>query len=97
MLYLAGPSHRLVISNKFLRGSSDRIERTMKLEEWYTPRQIAKARNVSYDTARRWIMEILGDDIALGVKKNKGRGKRPWHLRRLPESRLGELDQFMNR
>jgi hypothetical protein len=68
----------------------------VKLEEWYTPRQIAIARNVSYDTARRWIMAILGDDIAMGVKKNKGRGKRPWHLRRLPESKLAELDQFVN-
>jgi hypothetical protein len=69
----------------------------MKLEQWYSPRQIAQSRNVSYDTARRWIMQILGDDIAPGEKKNKGRGKRHWHLRRLPESRLAELDQFMNR
>jgi hypothetical protein len=68
----------------------------MKLERWYTAEEIAEARHVSYDTARRWIMHILGDDTAM-INKNKGRrGKRPWRLRRLPESRLQELDQFMN-
>jgi len=67
----------------------------MKPERWYSPKQIAELFSVSHETARRWIMAILGDDTAM-IQKNKGRGKRSYRLRRLPESRLHELDQFMN-
>jgi hypothetical protein len=67
----------------------------MRLERSYTAKEIAEAKRVSYATARRWIMEILGDDRAM-IPKNKGRGKRPKRMRRLPESKLPELEEFMN-
>jgi hypothetical protein len=51
---------------------------------------------VSRETARRWIMQILGDDVRM-TPKNKGCGKRPYHLRRIPQSLLEKhLDQLLN-
>jgi transposase len=65
------------------------------LTQQYTARQIAQKCCVSYSAARRWIMELNGDDTAM-IQKNKGRGKRPWRLRRLDETRLPELQAFIN-
>ena len=41
-------------------------------------------------------MAILGDDTAM-IQKNKGRGKRPYRIRRIVESDLLKIDeQFIN-
>jgi transposase len=65
----------------------------MPLERWYTAKQIAEAKNVSYATARRWIMKLIGDSEV--SQKRQGR-TRPKHLRRLPASKLAELDRLIN-
>ena len=58
---------------------------------------IAEQYSVSEETARRWIKRILGDDVHMTPRKNKGRGKRPYHLRRIPESLLKKhLDELIN-
>jgi hypothetical protein len=72
-------------------------EGSMMPKQKYSAKRIAALYSVSYETARRWIMKILEDDTAMGVRKNKGRGKRPYRLRRLDESDLPEIDRrFIN-
>jgi transposase len=68
----------------------------MKPTQKYNARQIAKLYAVSYGTARNWIMKLNGDDAAMGVNKLKGRGKRPYRLRRLDDSQMAELDSLIN-
>jgi predicted transcriptional regulator len=56
-------------------------------EKWLGPKQIALQYNVSYRTALRWIKKLMGDDLRITPLK-KGRTKRPYHLRRVPQSLL---------
>jgi transposase len=66
------------------------------MEKWLSPKQIAEQYSVSYETARRWIMRVLRDDVTM-TPKNKGRGKRPYRLRRVPRSLLEKhLDELLN-
>ena len=63
----------------------------MGLERCYTAKEIAEAKHVSYETARRWIKKMVGDsEIRSGGKKRRRR------LRRLPASKLAELDRLFN-
>jgi hypothetical protein len=65
-------------------------------EQWLSPKDIAAQYHVSYRTAVRWIMRILGDDVRM-TDETKGRGKRPYRLRRIRQSLLEKnLDQFLN-
>jgi predicted ArsR family transcriptional regulator len=65
-------------------------------EVWLSPKQIAEQYSVNKETARRWIMRILGDDERITPRK-KGRGVRPYRLRRIPQSLLEKhLDEFLN-
>jgi hypothetical protein len=58
---------------------------------------IAEQYSVDPSTARKWIKRILGDDVHT-TRKNKGIGKRPYRLRRIPESVLKKhLDELINR
>jgi transposase len=67
----------------------------MSTEKWLSPKQIAEQYNVGRATARRWIMRILGDDVR--APKEKGRSKRPYRLRRIPQSLLEKnLDELLN-
>jgi len=68
----------------------------MLIERWLSAKEIAAQYSVSYRTALRWIVHILGDDVRM-TPKNKGRGKRPYRLRRIPQSLLEKnLDEFLN-
>jgi DNA-binding GntR family transcriptional regulator len=65
----------------------------MSSERWLGPKQIAEQYSVSRDTARRWIMRLMGDEVS----KKEGRGKRPYRIRRIPQSLLERnLDELMN-
>lgn len=65
-------------------------------ERYFSPRQVALKYSVSYWTARRWIKSIMGDDERM-TPKNKGRGKRHYRLRRVPQSLLEKhIDEFIN-
>jgi transposase len=67
----------------------------MVTEHWLSPKEIAEQYSVSKQTARRWIMRILGDDGPTPIKK--GREKRPRRLRRIAQSLLEKhLDELMN-
>ena len=70
----------------------------MTERNWYSPKQIAERYSVSDDTARRWILALTVEASPLNYKnRNKGRrGKRYYSLRRLPESKLKELEEFIN-
>lgn len=57
----------------------------MSTEQWLSAKQIAAEKSVSYNTARRWIIQIMGHHQP---RKAKGRGKRPYSLRRVPRSLL---------
>lgn len=64
-------------------------------EKWLSPKQIAEQYSVSYQTARRWIKRLMSEPLA---PRHKGRGKRPYSLRRIPQSVLEEhLSELMNR
>jgi transposase len=66
------------------------------LEKHYSPKEIAEIYSVGRETARRWIMQMLGDDVAM-LPKNRGRGKRKYRLRRIPQSVLErEIGNFIN-
>lgn len=66
------------------------------IEKHYSPKQIAEMYGVGRETARRWIMQMLGDDVAM-LPKNRGRGKRKYRLRRVPQSVLErEIDNYIN-
>jgi predicted ArsR family transcriptional regulator len=68
----------------------------MVTEKYLSPKDIAVQFSVSKETARRWIMQILGDDVKLAPTK-KGRGKRPYRLRRVAQSLLEKhLDELIN-
>jgi transposase len=68
----------------------------MTTEKWLSPKQIAEQYNVSYETARRWIKRIFGDDVRM-TPHYKGGGKRPYRMRRVPESVLEEhLPELLN-
>jgi len=68
-----------------------------KEEIWLSAKMIAKKYSVSYQTARRWIMRLNGDETRKQPKKGDGRLSRPYHLRRVPQSLLEEhLDEFLN-
>lgn len=72
------------------------VEPEMWDGEFYTAKRLARRFCVSYGTARRWILQLNGDDISM-IQKNKGRGKRPWRLRRLHKSKLTEIEErFIN-
>ena len=60
---------------------------SMALEKLYSPKEVAEICSVSREKARLMIIEIMGDDQGM-KSKNKGRGKRPYHSRRVPESLL---------
>ncbi len=65
-------------------------------EKWLSPKQIAEQYSVDRETARRWIKRILGDDVHT-TPKNRTAGKRPYRLRRIPESVLKKhLDELIN-
>ena len=66
------------------------------IEKHYGPKQIAELYSVGRETARRWIMQMLGDDTEM-IPKNRGRGKRKYRLRRVPQSVLErEIGNFIN-
>jgi hypothetical protein len=66
------------------------------IDRWVDANYVAAKYSVSYFTARRWIMAILGDDTAM-IQKNKGRGKRPKRMRRISLSLLEkEVGRFIN-
>jgi transposase len=70
-------------------------EHSMTAEKWLSPKQIAEQYNVSYETARRWIKRVLGDDVRMSPRYKSG--KRPYRLRRVPESLLEEhLPELLN-
>ena len=65
-------------------------------ERYFSPEMVALKYSVSYSTARRWIKKIFGDDIRM-TPRNRGRGKRPYRLRRVPRSLLEKyIDEFIN-
>lgn len=67
----------------------------MSTEQWLGPKQIAAQYNVSYDTARRWIMRVMGDDERTRFRDRSG--KRPRKIRRVPRSLLEKnLDELIN-
>jgi predicted ArsR family transcriptional regulator len=68
----------------------------MGLQRWYTAKEIAEAKNVSYQTARRWIQRLVGDSSITMTSGRRGRRKRLYRLRRLPASKLAELDRLFN-
>ena len=68
----------------------------MGLERWYTAKEIAEAKNVSYQTALRWIQRLVGDSSTTAKQGRPGRRKRLYRLRRLPASKLAELDRLFN-
>jgi transposase len=68
----------------------------MGLERWYTAKEIAEAKNVSYQTALRWIQRLVGDSSTTPKQGRPGRRKRLYRLRRLPASKLAELDRLFN-
>jgi hypothetical protein len=56
-------------------------------DPWVDCKYIVAKYGVSHDTARRWIMRIHGDDARMTMK-HRGRGKRPYRLRRISRSLL---------
>ena len=66
------------------------------IEKLYSPRQIQEICGVSYEKARQIIRSIMGDDVRM-TPREKGRKKRPYRLRRVPESLLRKhLAEFFN-
>jgi hypothetical protein len=64
------------------------------IEKLYSPRQIQEICGVSYGKARQIIRSIMGDDVRMTPRSGK---KRPYHLRRVPESLLKKhLSEFFN-
>ena len=65
-------------------------------ERWLSPRQVSLKYSICYEKARQIIREIMGDDIRMSPRE-KGRKKRPYHLRRVPQSLLEKhIDEFLN-
>ena len=65
-------------------------------DPWVDAKWIMQKYTVSYRTARRWIMKLLGDDVAMLDKRRK-KGKRPYRMRRIALSILEEhVDELLN-
>jgi ribosomal protein S25 len=79
-----------------VRNENSRITEPIlrETERWVSAGYIARKYSVSYSTARRMIMSILGDDTRID-RRMKGR-KPKKQLRRLPLSKLAELEDSIN-
>jgi hypothetical protein len=78
-----------------VRSPKSVAESLLEGEPWVSATYIAEKYSVSYSTARRMIMAVLGDDKRWDRKIKRG-GKRSKRIRRLPESKLPELEKLMN-